>query len=84
MDRKIEKFGVLSERANTLIELSEKQIVELANAADEHRTVIIVSHGLGTIKELCNEVLWLHEGKIMEIGNPAEVIAHYEEFMKQE
>lgn len=52
--------------------------------SDEHRTVIIVSHGLGTIKELCNEVLWLHEGKIMEIGNPAEVIAHYEEFMKQE
>lgn len=40
IDRKIEKFGVLSERANTLIELSEKQILELANAADEHRTVL--------------------------------------------
>ena len=51
--------------------------------SDEHRTVIIVSHSLGTIKELCNEVLWLHEGKIMEIGEPKEVIAHYEEFMKQ-
>ena len=51
--------------------------------SDEHRTVIIVSHSLGTIKELCNEVLWLHEGKIMEIGKPNEVIPKYEEFMRE-
>ena len=50
--------------------------------SDEHRTVIIVSHGLGTIKELCNEVLWLHEGKIKMIGKPEEVIPAYQEFME--
>ena len=50
--------------------------------SDEHRTVIIVSHGLGTIKELCNEVLWLHEGKIKMIGKPDEVIPAYQEFME--
>jgi len=50
--------------------------------SDEHRTVIIVSHGLGTIKELCNEVLWLHEGKIKMIGKPEEVISAYQEFME--
>ena len=31
---------------------------------DEHRTVIIVSHSTNTLKELCDEVLWLHDGKI--------------------
>ena len=50
--------------------------------SDEHRTVIIVSHGLGTIKELCNEVLWLHEGKIKMLGKPEEVIPAYQEFME--
>lgn len=50
--------------------------------SDEHRTVIIVSHSLGTIKELCDEVLWLEKGKVVMKGNSEEVIAKYEEFMK--
>ena len=29
--------------------------------SDEQRTVIIVSHSLGTIRELCDEVLWLND-----------------------
>ena len=52
--------------------------------SDENRTVLIVSHSLGTLKELCNEILWLHDGKIKKIGNPDEVIAEYEEFMKKD
>ena len=51
--------------------------------SDEHRTVIIVSQSLGTIKELCNEVLWLNDGKVMMIGKPEDVIPKYEEFMRQ-
>lgn len=50
--------------------------------SDEKRTVIIVSHSLGTIKELCNEVLWLNDGKVMMKGPASEVIPQYEEFMK--
>lgn len=52
--------------------------------SDDKRTVIIVSHSLGTIKELCDEVLWLHEGKVKKIGKPEEIIAEYEEFMLKE
>lgn len=51
--------------------------------ADENRTVIIVSHSSGTIRELCDEVLWLHDGKIKDIGKPEEIIPKYEEFMKK-
>ncbi|MBR6690022.1 MAG: ABC transporter ATP-binding protein [Bacilli bacterium] len=51
--------------------------------SDEHRTVIIVSHSLGTIKELCDEVLWLNDGKVVEIGKPAEIIKKYDEFMSK-
>lgn len=48
---------------------------------DENRTVIIVSHDLGILKELCNRVLWIHDGCIKEMGNPKEMIEHYKEFM---
>lgn len=50
--------------------------------SDDTRTVIIVSHSLGTIKELCNEVLWLNDGEVVMKGAASEVIPKYEEFMK--
>ena len=49
--------------------------------SDDKRTVIIVSHSLGTIKELCDEVLWLNDGEVVEIGKPNEVVEKYEKFM---
>lgn len=51
--------------------------------SDDTRTVIIVSHSLGTIKELCDEVLWLNDGVVKMIGKPEDVIPKYEEYMKQ-
>ena len=48
---------------------------------DDNRTVVIVSHDMGTLKELCHKVLWIHEGNVMEIGEPGPVIERYEEFM---
>ena len=42
--------------------------------SDENRTVVIVSHSLDTIKNLCDEVLWLHNGEVKKLGNPDEVI----------
>lgn len=59
---------------------SYNKMRELIN--DDTRTVLIVSHSSGTLKELCDEILWLHEGKIKMIGTPEEVLPKYEEFMK--
>lgn len=43
------------------------------------RTVLIVSHNLGTISELCHKVLWLHEGRMKMFGETGEVLQAYEE-----
>ncbi len=48
---------------------------------DDTRTVIIVSHSTSTLEELCDEVLWLHDGKMKMIGKPDEVLPKYKEFM---
>ncbi len=61
-------------------EKSYNKMKELIN--DDTRTVVIVSHSLGTIRELCDEVLWLHEGEIKDIGEPEKIIAEYEKFME--
>lgn len=50
--------------------------------AGKERTVVIVSHSLGTLQELCDRIMWMHDGAIKEIGKPEEVLKHYKEFMK--
>ena len=49
--------------------------------SDEKRTVVIVSHSLSTIRELCDEVIWLNDGEIVDRGKPKDIIAKYNEFM---
>ena len=50
--------------------------------SNKDRTVVIVSHSLGSLEKLCTSVLWLHEGEIKMIGKPKDVIAKYREFIK--
>ena len=52
---------------------------ELIN--DDDRTVIIVSHSIETLEELCDRVMWMHDGEIKEIGEPKEVLENYSRFM---
>lgn len=50
---------------------------------DRNRTVIIVSHSVDMLNEMCDEVLWLHDGEIKEMGKPNEVLEHYVTFMTE-
>ena len=44
---------------------------------DAGRTVLFVSHAMGSIRSLCTEVLWLEKGRIRMMGAPADVINSY-------
>lgn len=50
--------------------------------SNKDRTVVIVSHSISTLKDLCDKVMWMHDGEIRELGEPETVLAHYKEFMK--
>ena len=49
---------------------------------DKRRTVVIVSHDMHILEELCDSILWLHEGEIKQIGDPKEVLDEYKKFMR--
>lgn len=51
--------------------------------AEKNRTVIIVSHNTSTIQEICEKVIWLHDGDVKMIGDTSEVAYLYEEFMER-
>lgn len=50
--------------------------------AGKDRTVVIVSHSISTLQELCDRVMWMDEGQIRKIGDPREVLKEYRKFME--
>ncbi len=51
------------------------------------KTIIIVSHDLDTISDLCSKVIFLRDGKIIDMGKPLDIVskyrAHIEELEKK-
>jgi ABC-type multidrug transport system ATPase subunit len=44
---------------------------------DQLRTIVIVSHDLGTLAKLCDRVCWLERGRVRQTGIAEEVIETY-------
>ena len=60
---------------------SAAKMRELISAKD--RTVVIVSHNIATLMDLCDTIMWMHDGKIVKMGDPKEVLTEYQEFMEK-
>jgi ABC-type polysaccharide/polyol phosphate transport system ATPase subunit len=59
----------------------EKAAAKMAALVAEARTMILVSHALGTVKEMCNDAIWLNKGTMMLRGEPEHVVAEYTRFV---
>jgi ABC-type polysaccharide/polyol phosphate transport system ATPase subunit len=57
-----------------------KSYEKMQEIVGQARTIVIVSHGIGAIKEMCDTVIWMHKGEIVRQGDPDEVAAEYLEF----
>ena len=62
------------------IKFQEKSRNKMMEMIKGGTTVLIVSHSLEQIKELCTKVIWLEHGKIVDIGDPIKVC---DEFAKK-
>lgn len=47
-------------------------------------TIVIVSHSLGQIEQICERSIWIHEGKIESEGKPRDVHPQYLDYMAQQ
>ena len=48
---------------------------------NKDRTVLIVSHSSETLRNLCDNILWLHDGEVKMLGTTQEVLPLYDKFM---
>ncbi len=44
-------------------------------------TTILVSHSLEQVREMCNKVLWLHQGRQIDFGETAAICDRYQSFL---
>ena len=55
----------------------EKCIAKMKELKEQGKTMVFVTHSLGTVKDFCNRAVWLNNGVIKMDGNPEEVIDAY-------
>jgi lipopolysaccharide transport system ATP-binding protein len=62
----------------------KKCLVKIRNLMKSGRTVLFVSHNIGSVSELCSSAILLHKGRILTTGTTTEVIEQYARLIAQE
>ncbi len=57
-----------------------KSYDKMQELVGQARTIVIVSHGIGAIREMCDDCVWIHKGELVRRGKPDDVAAEYLEF----
>jgi arginine/ornithine transport system ATP-binding protein len=57
-------------------ELVTEVLRVMRTLAEEGRTMVVVTHEMGFAREVSNHLLFLHQGRIEEQGNPREVLVN--------
>ena len=55
----------------------EKCFNKLMELKNSDKTIVIVSHSLNVVKDLCDRAIWIYEGHVKKDGNTKEVINEY-------
>jgi ABC-type polysaccharide/polyol phosphate transport system ATPase subunit len=58
-----------------------KSFEKMRELCTEDRTIVLVSHSMASIEELCDQAIWLHKGELRMEGEPDEVIDAYTTFL---
>lgn len=60
-------------------ELVGEVLATMKELANEGMTMVVVTHEMGFAREVCDSVIYLHDGKIVERGSPNELFDHPKE-----
>jgi len=59
----------------------EKSFNRMRELCEEARTILIVSHALSSINELCDHAIWMHKGNMLASGEPEKITGAYLKFL---
>jgi lipopolysaccharide transport system ATP-binding protein len=61
----------------------EKSVAAMRERIKSNLTVAIVSHMPGIIKDICDRVIWIENGRTQEQGSPDQIVGNYETFIRK-
>lgn len=62
------------------VDFRKKSSAAMRERIQSDQTVVLVSHDANTINTLCNKAIWIENGVTRMFGEPAEVVAEYQEY----
>lgn len=65
------------------VSFQKKCFEKLQEIKQQGTTIVIVSHSLEQIEQICDRSIWIQDGRIEEEGNPRVVNAHYFQAMEE-
>lgn len=63
------------------IGFQKKCLAKIEGLAGAGRTILFVSHNMNAVIRLCNRCVWIEEGRIVEDGEPREVVQSFSKRM---
>lgn len=63
-------------------EFRARSTAQMKQKIKSNNTVVLVSHAIQTIKELCDRVVWIENGTVNSLGKPSEVLPSYQEYLE--
>jgi ABC-type polysaccharide/polyol phosphate transport system ATPase subunit len=62
----------------------ERVSVKLLGMREQRKTLVIVTHSLVAIRSMATTCLWLHQGKVVALGEPEDVVNSYMRYCRIE
>ncbi len=59
-----------------------KSFNKMRELCTQARTIVLVSHALGSIADLCDSAVWMNKGELKMAGEPQKVIDAYTQFLE--
>src|ERR671931_1877011 len=63
---------------------SRKSMARMNEFKQRGKTIVLVTHDLGTVERWCDLAVWIDAGKIRDAGDPRAVVAHYGRVVAEE
>jgi lipopolysaccharide transport system ATP-binding protein len=56
---------------------ARKSMAKMTEFKERGKTIVLVTHDLGTVQRWCDRAAWIDEGRVAAIGAPGDVVATY-------
>jgi ABC-type polysaccharide/polyol phosphate transport system ATPase subunit len=63
------------------VTFQQKCMEKFVDFRNQGRTIILVTHAMNSVRDMCDRAIWLDHGKLVAEGDPAELVEAYTERM---